>query len=290
MATDVSLPAPGIDWSISRTYMSAINGGAGSFTQGVNWSNSAGDVVLYQSDGGVNLLAGASSMKTFVSTGGSTYASPGDSYLVLTHDATNSQFVLTNQTNNIRWTFNDFSVTNTRIRGALKEQSTLQLFSQGKSGFVYSRNTTGLISQITSPTGQDYNLVFSYTSSGAISQIQVQDASSNLLEQAQAHNDIPAIIHNVGGVDGDFLQAVVDSLKGRFKGVIVLGSAANGAVALVAAVSPDFTAKIQAGKIIQTIAPIVGGKGGGKPDNARGGGKDASKLDEALTKAKSLLG
>ena len=60
-------------------------------------------------------------------------------------------------------------------------------------------------------------------------------------------------------------------------------------LALVAAVSPDFTAKIQAGKIIQTIAPIVGGKGGGKPDNARGGGKDASKLDEALAKAKSLL-
>jgi alanyl-tRNA synthetase len=69
-----------------------------------------------------------------------------------------------------------------------------------------------------------------------------------------------------------------------------LGGAANGAVALVAAVSPDFTAKVQAGKIIQQIAPIVGGKGGGKPDNARGGGKDASKLDEALTKAKSLLG
>ena len=54
-------------------------------------------------------------------------------------------------------------------------------------------------------------------------------------------------------------------------------------------VSSDFTAKAQAGKIIQTIAPIVGGKGGGKPDNARGGGKDASKLDEALAKAKSLL-
>jgi alanyl-tRNA synthetase len=57
----------------------------------------------------------------------------------------------------------------------------------------------------------------------------------------------------------------------------------------VAAVSSDYTAKLQAGKIIQTIAPLVGGKGGGKPDNARGGGKDAGKLDEALAKAKSLL-
>ena len=61
-------------------------------------------------------------------------------------------------------------------------------------------------------------------------------------------------------------------------------------LALVAAVSPEFTAKVQAGKIIQQIAPLVGGKGGGKPDNARGGGKDATKLDEALTKAKALLG
>ncbi len=47
--------------------------------------------------------------------------------------------------------------------------------------------------------------------------------------------------------------------------------------------------KFRPGKIIQQIAPIVGGKGGGKPDNARGGGKDASRLDEALAKVKSLL-
>jgi alanyl-tRNA synthetase len=118
---------------------------------------------------------------------------------------------------------------------------------------------------------------------------EASNAASELLERVHTFNGIPAIIHNVGAVDGDFLQAVVDSLKGRFKGVIVLGGAANGAVALVANISPDFTTKVQAGKIIQTIAPIVGGKGGGKPDNARGGGKDASKLDEALAKAKTLL-
>ena len=70
---------------------------------------------------------------------------------------------------------------------------------------------------------------------------------------------------------------------------MVLGGCSNNAVALVAAVSPEFTAKVQAGKLVQAIAPIVGGKGGGKPDNARGGGKDASKLDEALAKARTLL-
>jgi alanyl-tRNA synthetase len=61
-----------------------------------------------------------------------------------------------------------------------------------------------------------------------------------------------------------------------------LSGAENGRVALFA--------KVQAGKIIQTIAPIVGGKGGGKPDNARGGGKDVGKIDEALAKVKTLLG
>ena len=61
-------------------------------------------------------------------------------------------------------------------------------------------------------------------------------------------------------------------------------------MALVAAVSSEFTSKVQAGKLIQAVAPIVGGKGGGRPDNARGGGKDASKIDEALAKARSLIG
>ena len=85
-------------------------------------------------------------------------------------------------------------------------------------------------------------------------------------------------------------RPIADALKGRFKGVVVLGGGSENSVALVATVSPEFTAKVQAGKLIQAIAPIVGGKGGGKPDNARGGGKDASRLDEALAKAKSLLG
>ena len=120
---------------------------------------------------------------------------------------------------------------------------------------------------------------------------EASNAASRLLEEVHTLIGIPAIIHNLGSVDGDFLQAVVDSLKTRFKGVIVLGGGLSlDSVALIAAVTPDYTAKIQAGKIIQQIAPIVGGKGGGKPDNARGGGKDASKLDEALAKAKSLIG
>jgi alanyl-tRNA synthetase len=116
------------------------------------------------------------------------------------------------------------------------------------------------------------------------------NAASELLERAQTVNGIPCITHNLGDANPDFLQATADALKGRFKGVVVLGGGGNGAVTLLATVSPEFTKQVQAGKIIQAIAPIVGGKGGGRPDAARGGGKDASKLDEALAKAKSLLG
>ena len=57
----------------------------------------------------------------------------------------------------------------------------------------------------------------------------------------------------------------------------------------MASVADSLTARIQAGKIIQAIAPVVGGKGGGKPTQARGGGKDPSKLDEALAKVAGLL-
>jgi alanyl-tRNA synthetase len=121
-------------------------------------------------------------------------------------------------------------------------------------------------------------------------QREASNAASRLLEEIQKVNEIPVIIHNLGAVDGDFLQAVADSLKEQFKGVIVLGGGAQaGNVVLVAAVTPDFLWKVQAGKIIQQIAPIVGGKGGGKPDNARGGGKDPSKLDEALGMVRKLL-
>jgi alanyl-tRNA synthetase len=116
------------------------------------------------------------------------------------------------------------------------------------------------------------------------------NAASELLERIHPVNGIPFISHNLGDANGEFLQAIADELKGRFKGVVVLGGCGGGAVALVATVSPEHVAQVQAGKLIQTIAPIVGGKGGGKPDNARGGGKDATKIDEALAKAKSLLG
>jgi alanyl-tRNA synthetase len=114
--------------------------------------------------------------------------------------------------------------------------------------------------------------------------------ASWLFTRASEVNGVPLITQLFPDSDGEYLQAIVDAVKVKFKGAVVVGGYLNGSVTLIANVSPEFTAKVQAGKIIQQIAPMVGGKGGGKPDSARGGGKDVSKLEEALAKVKSLLG
>ena len=93
----------------------------------------------------------------------------------------------------------------------------------------------------------------------------------------------------VADADGKLLQAVVDALKPKFKGPIFLMGAVKGSVALVASVPKEMISEFQANKIIQEIAPIVGGKGGGRPESAQGAGKDASKINEALSKARELL-
>ena len=98
------------------------------------------------------------------------------------------------------------------------------------------------------------------------------------------------IIANLGDVDADYLVAVTDVLKVQMNGVVVLGGTGGGNAALVASVGKDWQGRVQAGKIISAIAPVVGGKGGGKPDFARGGGKDTGKVDQALTEARKLIG
>lgn len=101
--------------------------------------------------------------------------------------------------------------------------------------------------------------------------------------------DIPLITANLGECSGDSLQKIADALKGTFDGVVVLGGHQAGSVHLVATVSSAFTQKIQAGKLIQKLAPLVDGKGGGRPDNARGGGKNIQQLDTALGEVRVFL-
>ncbi|HYF36916.1 MAG TPA: alanine--tRNA ligase [Prosthecobacter sp.] len=123
----------------------------------------------------------------------------------------------------------------------------------------------------------------------ALKTAQQREASARARDLlATAENN--AIISHLGEVDADYAMAIIDALKSsQFNGVTVLATTGGGTVALLASVAKDHQARIQAGKIIQTIAPIVGGKGGGKPDFARGGGKDAAKVDAALAEAKRLI-
>ena len=123
----------------------------------------------------------------------------------------------------------------------------------------------------------------------ALQQSQAASTAKELTTRANTSGSIPFIAANLGSVDGNFAQAVADALKSTFEGIVVLGTRGNGSVALVASVPDSLTDKAQAGRIIQSIAPIVGGKGGGKPTQARGGGKDATKLDAALAEVSKIL-
>ncbi len=106
---------------------------------------------------------------------------------------------------------------------------------------------------------------------------------------AQSHTDKNFCIAEVPDADGKLLQSVVEALKRKIQAPIFLAGARNGLVALVAYVPPALTAKFQANKLIQQIAPIVGGKGGGRPENAQGGGTDVTKIDEALARARTFF-
>jgi alanyl-tRNA synthetase len=106
-------------------------------------------------------------------------------------------------------------------------------------------------------------------------------------ELAASHKNF--CVAEVPDADAKLLGAVADALKSKFNGPIFLAGAANGRVALIAVVPKELTSKFQANKIIQEVAPIVGGKGGGRPENAQGGGNDPTKVGKALAAANKLL-
>jgi alanyl-tRNA synthetase len=108
-------------------------------------------------------------------------------------------------------------------------------------------------------------------------------------ELAASHSEAKGCVSEIPNADGALLQAVADILKTKIGGPIVLAGSSDGRVDLVAVVPKDWSATVRANEIIQAIAPIVDGKGGGRPDNARGAGKDSSKIGEALAHARTLI-
>ncbi len=118
-----------------------------------------------------------------------------------------------------------------------------------------------------------------------------QSATAGLSAQAkQMPSGVRYIVARVDGMDRQQMRSVADSLRNSLKSaVVVLASAEDGNISIVAAVTKDLTGKVQAGKLAGAMAQAVGGKGGGRPDMAEGGGKDVAALDAALAKVRQEL-
>jgi alanyl-tRNA synthetase len=116
-------------------------------------------------------------------------------------------------------------------------------------------------------------------------------ASRDVLADARKVDGITVLATRVEGLDDRGLREMADRLRERIQsGVIVLGSAQGERALLLAAVTKDLAGRFHAGDIIKHIAPLVGGGGGGRPDFAQAGGKDPTRIDEALKAAYDMLG
>ena len=126
-------------------------------------------------------------------------------------------------------------------------------------------------------------------------QVELQAKAPQVAEQLVAITRTVSGVHliaeNLGEANSDFLRAVNDALRTKLpSGIVVLGGTGEGKVALLCSVTPDLVkAGKHAGKIISEIAKRCGGSGGGRADFAQAGGKDSSKLGEALAAAERLL-
>jgi alanyl-tRNA synthetase len=119
-----------------------------------------------------------------------------------------------------------------------------------------------------------------------LDQARMKSASSTVASVTNQIKDVRGVkvlAHRVDNLARAQMRTLVDQLRDKLgSGVVVLGSATNGSVALIVGVTKDLTSKIQAGKVIGPVAQKVGGKGGGRPDLAEAGGKDPGALDAAL--------
>jgi alanyl-tRNA synthetase len=110
-----------------------------------------------------------------------------------------------------------------------------------------------------------------------------QSKSASVEGQARAIKGVQVLAARVDGLDRAQLRNLADALRNKFKtAVVALASAEDGQIALITAVTKDITGKVHAGKLLGTLAAAVGGKGGGRPDLAEGGGNDPAALDAAL--------
>jgi alanyl-tRNA synthetase len=109
-------------------------------------------------------------------------------------------------------------------------------------------------------------------------------------DEARDINGVKVLGKIVDGLDANGQRQLSDTLLARLKsGVVVLGREAEGKVSIIVRVSDDLTSKVKAGNVIKEIVPIVGGKGGGRPDMAEGGGTEPGKLSEAIDASYAVI-
>jgi alanyl-tRNA synthetase len=110
-----------------------------------------------------------------------------------------------------------------------------------------------------------------------------QSAAGEVEGQARTIKNARVLATRLDGMDRAQLRALADSLRNKWKtAVVVLASAEDSNVSIISAVTKDLTSKVHAGKLVGAVAQAVGGKGGGRPDMAEGGGKNPSALPAAL--------
>ncbi|HEV2297242.1 MAG TPA: alanine--tRNA ligase [Candidatus Acidoferrales bacterium] len=114
--------------------------------------------------------------------------------------------------------------------------------------------------------------------------------ADGLLDEARMVKDVKVLAARVPGMDREALRQMADGLRQKMgSGVVILATAEDGKVALIAAVTKDLTKRLHAGKLVQDLAKLVGGSGGGRPDLAEAGGKDVAAMDTALAQAYPLV-
>jgi alanyl-tRNA synthetase len=122
---------------------------------------------------------------------------------------------------------------------------------------------------------------------------QMKQASSqagDLIEQAKDVKGVRVIAARADVPDRPAMRQMIDNLRPKLgSGVIVLGSVADGNVALIVAVTKDLTDRLDAGKIVREAAKLIEGSGGGRKDLAEAGGKNPAKLQEALDSIPSII-
>ena len=126
-----------------------------------------------------------------------------------------------------------------------------------------------------------------------LDQLRLKAASASVANAAASAVEVQGIkvlTQRVDGVEKAQLRELVDNLRHQLgSGIVILGAATEGKVTLIVGVTKDLTTRIQAGKLVAALAPMVGGKGGGRPDLAEAGGTNVEALNATLTQAPALI-